>query len=449
MTSLLRLLVHAGRITRGGPVPGVAALAFLLLAGCGGGESLAPRGVPPYLAIVAKQLGRDVPARPGQYGYRVRDLSTEKYLDTLIIAQPRDTLILSVKPSTYQVELVGLPGECRSRYGTTEAIQVPPGSNTALIRFYLVCNPSLVVTVATVGVQQDSAFIYDLTGPAGLVERGVLGANDSLAFSALAPGDYAVTLAHLRSNCTFTNTGGDTQPVRIDSLVNARLEFYAVCSQPDARPTVLSFRPSYHDGAGVFVARAADPNRDMRNYFWDLTDCAGRSVLPGGTRSRGYLDAGRTAGLDTITIIGGFELGLPDSAMAGKCATLRIEDGAGNTSDLVEAPLRDAPSARPIVGSFNAVLNGATELRATLSASDAQGDLLGVFLTARLRDGTLGPANGQDDFGIYNTAGFLGTGLPALPLTGRITYQDVYGLIAYVVDEAGNFTRVEDDDTFQ
>ena len=80
---------------------------------------------------------------------------------------------------------------------------------------------------------------------------------------------------------------------------------------------------------------------------------------------------------------------------------------------------------------------------------DPDGDFAGVFVAARLRDGILSPPDGQPDIGIYNVAGYLVPNLPDLPLTSRIQYGDVLAIIVYLVDAAGNFTRLEDSDVFR
>ena len=399
---------------------------------------------PPYLAIVAQPQGTQLAQ---QYRYHVRDLSTLKLLDTTITAAPTDTIILSVLPSTYSIELMDLPRKCRSRYGTEEVVVVPEGTNTRLSRFFVVCGASLSITVATTGVETDSAYVWEIAGAAS--QQGVLGANDAVVLPELPAGSYTVTLDHVRSNCTFVNDGGASRTVTVSDEGGADVTFNAVCSSSTQRPSILSFSPSYHDGAGVFIARVVSPIRNLVNYYWDITDCHGASVLPGGVRARGGLLDGRTSFADTSTVIGAFEVGVPDAEFQGRCSTLRVEDNYGNTSTTAERPLRDETASRPVVAGFNALLNGSELLRTQFTATDPEGDQVGFFVAAVLRDGILGPADGKQDIGIYNTAGYLGNQVPDLPLGNGIAYTDVYGIILYVVDARGNFTRLEDMDTFQ
>ncbi len=414
------------------------------LAACSNAAEPSSAG-PPYLAIVAKPQGTQLAQ---QYRYHVRDLSTLKMLDTTITAAPTDTIILSVAPSTYSIELQDLPTQCRSRYGTTDVLVIPEGTNTALSRFFVVCGASLSITVNTTGVANDSMYVWQVSGAAAEA-HGVVGANSAVLLPELPAGTYTVSLQHVSSNCTFVNDGGSSRTVTVSEDGGTDVSFNAICSSPTQRPSILSFNPSYHDGAGVFIARVTSPNRNLTNYYWDITDCHGASVLPGGVRVRGGLLDGRTGFADSATIIGAFEVGLPDAELAGRCASLRVDDNFGNTSVTVEQPLRDEAGSRPGVSDFNAVLNGPDVLKTHFSVADPEGDQVGFFVAAVLRDGILGPPDGKQDIGIYNTPGYLGTQVPDLPLGNSIAYTDVYGIILYVVDARGNFTRIEDMDTFQ
>jgi hypothetical protein len=195
--------------------------------------------------------------------------------------------------------------------------------------------------------------------------------------------------------------------------------------------------------------RAIDPDHDIERFFWDLTDCRGTSVQPGGVRLRRGLSTGRTAGADTVTVIGAFEVGVPDSAMAGKCMSLRVVDEYGNTTPITEQALAAGGGRAPSASIFNATLQSTSALRTTLAATDSDGDFVGTFVAAELRDGILFPVDGEPDLGIYNTAGYLGTAVPDLPLGSRIQYYDVYSLIVYLIDSQGNFTRLMDTDVFR
>ena len=74
----------------------------------------------------------------------------------------------------------------------------------------------------------------------------------------------------------------------------------------------------------------------------------------------------------------------------------------------------------------------------------------GTFVAARLRDGILFPADGNPDIGVFNAVGYEGVQLPVVPLgNGRPEYYDYYGVIVYLFNANGNFTRLEDNDLFR
>lgn len=422
-------------------------LGLAALAACGGPDATGPSAAPPYLAIVAKREGAAVPLPGGALRYRVVELSGTLHVDTTIVAQPSDTIVLSVKPASYNVELSGLPAQCRSRYGDTATVVIPEKTNTAVARYFIRCDASLTVTLATDGSDTDSAYVLETNGPSGQ-RLDVLRGLDTLVMPQLAAGDYTLQLRHVGENCVVTSQGGGLRTVHVPDAGGAAVDFQIRCADPSFRPSIRRFHSSYHDGAGVFIAELTMPDHNPGAYYWDLTDCNGRSLLPFGEMRRDQLNNGRTRNADTLTVIGAFEIGLPDASAAGRCAALRVEDTFGNTSARLEQPLEDPAVGRPSADSFNAILNGPDVLLTRLAASDPESDLVGAFVAARLRDGTLQPRDGADDIGIYSPQGYLGTTVPDLPLTGRVLYTDVYGIIVYLVDARGHFTRVEDDDTF-
>ena len=79
------------------------------------------------------------------------------------------------------------------------------------------------------------------------------------------------------------------------------------------------------DRLAALRTEAADPDGDVERYFWDITDCQGKSVLPGGGRTRRGLFGDRISGEDTATVFGAIELGLPDADLQGRCTSIRVE----------------------------------------------------------------------------------------------------------------------------
>ena len=424
----------------------IAGLSFIsFLAGCR--EVADPLQVS-YIAIVSSvddptSLGSDA-----RLQYRIRELSGTIPFDTVIQASPFDTIIVQVEPATYSVVLEEFPSYCSLRYGARQDLLVAPGSNTTIARYFASCLPLLRIETFTDGFQMDVEFIYRLRASDGTERAGLIGGNDTARLDKLPGGTYSLELGHLSTNCVVTSDGGLIQSVAIDSAGGAIARYRVVCSDETKRPHLLYAEGSYHDGAGAVVFQAIDPDRDIERYWWDLTDCHGRSILPGGIRQRRGLSTGRTAQADTVTVVSAYEVGLPDQDLAGRCMSIRVVDEYGNTTPVIEQPLATGGPA-PTAAAFNAVLRGTSALSTTLHVTDPDNDFVGIFVAAELRDGILFPIDGEPDLGIYNTAGYLGAGVPDLPLGSRLQYYDIYSLIVYLVDGRGNFTRLEDRDVFR
>lgn len=426
-------------------IPRLALALAALSTGCE--RVLAPREVS-YLAIVAL-IDAPTGISPGsRYTYRVREYSGTLDIDTLIRVAPTDTIALQLPAATYLVTLDGVPETCASRYGSESVATVDDGGYTTLVRYYISCRPPLTVRLVSEGVNIDPEIVYRLVGPDGAERLGTIAASDTLQLDDLAHGRYEFDLHLLAPNCVVTSNGGAHKVVEVVPGGGTVADIHVECSDEAKRPVLLSVRAAYGAGVSAFQFRATDPNHDIERYYWDLTDCRGTSILPGGGRLRRGLSSGRTAGLDTILVVGAFEIGLPDSEVIGRCTAIRVADEPANTTPVLEVLTRPpGTTAAPRASTFNAFYVGTQAVRTTLSVTDD--DFVGLFVAARLRDGVLGSPDGVPDIGIYNVAGYLLPNLPDLPLNSRIQYGDVLSVIVYLVDAAGNFTRLEDGDVFR
>lgn len=412
--------------------------------------SAPPAPGPPFLAIVTKLEQGTALDSGATYTYHVRNLSVGTApLDTVIRATPADTVILSVPASTYSVTLDSLPPKCSSRRGYEEVLVLDPQTNTGLARFLLFCNPTLTIAVQTQGPTPVEEYVWSVSNDEGFSRSGIVNAIGASSVDGLSAGAYRVQLALVGAGCIAANSGGLSQQVVVPDEGGVTVDFRIVCSDPATSPVVRTFHWSYHDSTAAFVATLTDTDRNISNYVFDLTDCAGTSLLPGGPLFKDGLDAGRTARLDTVVVLAAFELNLPAADVAGRCALFRAEDARGNSSARLEVPLEARAGAPPAADEFNAILNGETLLHVTLAASDPDGDFVGTFAALRLRDGTLGTPDGHDDTVPYNIQGYLGTALPDAALGGRILFTDVYAAIVYLIDAQGHFTRLEDPNTFE
>lgn len=417
-------------------------------------DATAPTERPPYLAILSRF---DVPGgltTVPRIQYGVSELSGTLGISRALFSQPGDTVILALPPATYVVELLDVPSTCVVREGPKRMITLLKSDNTGILRYVVTCRPSLTIEIAVDGPEIDPEIIYSVRGPTRRTGLFTLRSDprlgyeaDTLRFDGLSPGAYEVSLGQLAPNCTVLSDGGATQQVTVSAGGGAKAAFRVRCSSAAGRPRILSLAGSYHDGASAFVLRVTDPDRDVASYAWDLTDCRGNSVRRGETpRVMRGLNVGRTALQDTLVIVGGFEVGLPDTALYGRCTALRVEDFRGNSSAMVEQRITQPPGEAPRAIAFNARLIGTSSLRTDLAMTDADGDGVGTFALVRLRDGVLAPFDGNPDLGVLGQAGFLDANIPTLVFSSRIRWDDAYAVIVYLLDAQGHFTRLEDAD---
>jgi hypothetical protein len=434
-----------------------AAIAAGLAGVVGCSDTTGPsQAAPPYLAIISK-----VDAAPGtpvgaKYAYRVRSLSAGLALDTTVQAAPTDTVILSLRPATYAVEIGDVPPSCLVRDGAEQEALIPPKSNTTVVRYQVLCR-----NVATVVIRSDSAFaldtakradyVYRLTRPDGTVRLGLAHPIDTLRFDGLGSGTARFELLDVGENCQVVSDGGPSRRFPVDSVGGARIDLAVSCAALAGRPSVAVARASYHDGTLGFLIKAVDPDfgpdSTVDRYSVDVTDCQRNSLLPSGVRTVGGLSEGRANGRDTLVVLGGFEPGLPEAKAQAGCFLVAFTDLQGNTSLIVEQPL-GAGSPGPRVDAFNARFSGPTLLQTLLAVSDPT--YLGTFWTGRLRDGSNGQITGAPIVVWKNRTGIIGTtAMPDIQLgSPPILFENFIAVVLYVFDVNGNFTRVEDDDLF-
>jgi hypothetical protein len=404
---------------------------------------------PPYLAIVTHLTALPGVTPPARIAYHVEELSGTLNINRFVEASPSDTVILPVPPATYVITAQNVPPTCFIREGPQRAIVLTSQDNTGIIRYLIQCRGALTVITETDGHDPDDGFIYQLRSEGGYERLGAALANDTVVFNALPPGDYTIRLAGVAPNCVVTNDGGRRLSFTLDAAGGTILNFRIQCARESERPRILWFASSYTLGSSAFAFRVTDPTRDIDGYTWDLTDCNGHSILPDKReRIRRGLMNGRTRFLDTMTVIGGYDIGLPSSEMQGRCTEIRVFDFESNNSDVIEHKIGSSGGTAPFATGFNAQLVGTEFVRTALTVGDPDGDFLGIFLAVRLRDGTLGPPDGNPDVGIMDPAGYLTPTAPIIPTTGRIQWDDVYAVIVWLVDARGNASRLEDSDVF-
>lgn len=443
-TASLRSLIAVARIRAAAVV--LCSTAFV--ASCK--DTNAPPG-PPYLAIVTDLNTWPGAAAPARVSYRVRELSGTLGVDRRLRITPTDTVIISVPPASYLIEAVDLPANCIPRNGTDRGIVLGPEDNTGLVRYSITCRGLLSITALTDGWDQDGSFIYRVRNENGGEWTGIIPANDTIVLNDVSSGPLEIQLGGVAPNCQAINDGGTRLSVDLDPIGGAAMVFRIACSSVARRPRILSLVSGFTFGASIFTFRVIDPDSDLDGYVWDITDCRGNSILPEKReRTRRGLRGGRGALSDTLTVVGAFEVGLSSAEVADACTEIRVFDSQANISEIITHRIGSATGFAPSVRFFNARLEGTQVVRSLLEASDPEQDIVGHFVAVRLRDGALGgQRDGVLDLGIMDPLGYLGTSVVDIPTTGRIKWDDVYGVIVYLIDKNGNVVRVEDSDVFK
>lgn len=421
----------------------------MLLAGAGcRGEGLAPEpvGGPPYLAIINRFDAREGAAVGEQYTYRVQAIADGQTIDTIVAAAPRDTVILSVRPADYTVTVSGVPTNCFPRSGPTQGVLIPEGSNTGIVRYFIVCDPPLSVQLVTDGRLKDSAYVFRLAG-AGTDSVGVTTGDEVLYFPGIGEGDYTFELADVAPNCVVTSPYGDRVPVRVPADGGAQLLVRITCSEPERRPAILSAVSRSVDGVATLFILARDPDRDIERIAWELTDCTGRPLAADGRRIRQNLAVSGAVVRDTSVISSVFETRLSDAELRARCAQVLLFDTEGNSTAPVEMRFLAPSDGAPVATTFNAVIVDQQRLVTTLQVDDPQRDEASVFPAIRVRDGVLFPSDGWPDLGVFAPAGYrFASDIPELRVGAgsRIQPFDVLSLDVYLFDRTGDVRRVRD-----
>ena len=225
--------------------PVLAALAALLLAGCGSGA------------------GVDVPALEIRTTTTGTELDPDGYSVT-VDADPAKAMglvdSLTVDPLSagpHSVTLGGLADNCSVEGGPTVSVTVETGK-TASVAFAVVCGPThgrVIVTTVTTGDSLDPDG-YDVqlddTG------QGPIGLDDSLALGGVTPGDHQVTLSGVAANCSVA--GDNPRTVSVTAGGEDSASFAVSCVRPVGHVRVAvtsSGTPPDPDGYTVSLDDAA------------------------------------------------------------------------------------------------------------------------------------------------------------------------------------------------
>jgi hypothetical protein len=382
---------------------------------------------------------------PTTVRYRIRLLTTPGGLDTVVRAGLRDTVVLPLPPSAYEVTHLDVPARCAMDPSGPQEAVLFPNTNTTVVRLSLACQPSLVMTFGVEGDAPPGPVLFEHVPPGAASRTRSVRLTDTLVLDALVAGAHRFGVAALPPQCFFVSPGGaETQPVDVPEAGGARVELRVHCAPAADRPQLRSVGASLVDSTVAFTLRATDPNRNLDRYVFDLTDCAGRSRFPTGARTRTGLLPAIGPSADTSVVVAAFDSELPRDTLLASCLAVRVIDRDGNSSGIVSRRLAVPVAVRaPVIRQFDAFFVSRDRMDLVASATDPDGDLEGSFVLLQFRDGSItGVFDGRPDGGILNSIGFPGTQLPSVPAgNGRPQFEDYAAVALVVVDRAGNAAR--------
>jgi hypothetical protein len=414
-------------------------------------DSMAPRRRgPPYLAIVPRWSTSPEAALAGAAArYRVTMLSTPSTLDTTFVIGVRDTVILSVDPATYQIELDNVPDRCPVRDGGRRVAVVAPGASTAIVRYSITCRLMLTVQLSMQGINPPTNLRWRLVGDR-VSRLGNAAPNDTLIFDDIPPGPYSIELREMPSNCQITTPSKDNKTsFDISAAGNRFVQVAVECYDPPARPRIINAYSSYADGAAALYVKYFDRQFDGDAVTWDITNCSGVSLLPTGSVTRRVITSGGLFLRDTMEFGIVLEPTFTASVAANACSRIRLIDRSGNSSEIIEQPLNFTRGTAPRFTTFNSIFVGFGAIETTLSADDAEQDIAATVIGYTLRDGALGnPPNGAEDKIFARSIGFPGLTVPRVQIgTASLPpATDWRSTFVYIIDRGGNFARLQDRD---
>src|SRR5205814_2659922 len=117
---------------------------------------------------------------------------------------------------SHNVALTNVAGNCTVSGGSSRTATVPSGG-TATVAYSVSCTtPSttgnLTVATSTTGSSMPASYALSVSGPGGSTTQAI-GANTSVTFSAITPGDYTVSLSNVPGNCTLSGANPRTVTV--------------------------------------------------------------------------------------------------------------------------------------------------------------------------------------------------------------------------------------------
>ncbi len=441
-----------------------AALAALLagtLSGCEGPPLVLWEEQPPtgFLAVVTNVTATEGVPLGSDWQVAVVEPTGTFDVDLKRSVDVVDTLVLQLPPATYDVTLEGAGPGCTTRTGFTQRGVIFDPGNLTTIRFRVDCQPSLVITTKTDGLEPvlDSAYTYAVTDWTGrLVRDGLVGPMDTVRLSGLDPGEHEVSLGGIADNCVAIGQGGRRIVAEVAPPRVGLARFALQCNDPHTRPRLEFVSAGRAENATFVYFEFTDPGSDRTGFpdfdrfDWDVTDCRAKSLERGVLRSyRGLQEVGSPVyRADRGAVVFVIPVELPEPGSTGRrCLGIRGWDTEGNTTSLLESELDmrvGLPPEAEVASARVTQSGGRAVLRTVLSVSDPDADYAGAFVAFELEDGTLGAVDGRTETWLPNIHGFpIGTPIADFRLD-RLPFSldRIERILYYLVDRGGNM-RIE------
>ena len=148
---------------------------------------------------------------------------------TQAIAPNTSVTFSAIAPGDYTVSLSDVPANCTVSGANPRTVTVPSGG-TGSTTFAVSCTATtgnLTVTTSTTGSGMPAAYTLNASGPGGSATQAIA-PNTSVTFSAIAPGDYTVSLSDVPANCTVS--GANPRTVTVPSGGTGSTTFAVSCT---------------------------------------------------------------------------------------------------------------------------------------------------------------------------------------------------------------------------
>src|ERR1041385_8041152 len=215
----------------------------------------------------------------------------------------------NLSAGSHTVDLTNVASNCTVSDGTSRTVTVPSGG-TATTAFSVSCTAAtgnLTVTTSTTGSGFPASYTLHASGPGGSTTQPIA-PNTSVTFSAIATGDYTVSLSDVPGNCVLS--GANPRTVTVPSGGTGSTTFAVSCTTPSTTgnltvttSTTGSSQPSGYtvtvDGSQsqAIGANSSVTFSDLSagSHTVALTSVASNCTVSGGTSRTVTVPSGGTA----------------------------------------------------------------------------------------------------------------------------------------------------------